>query len=109
MEPTRPGEADEKKKTVSYIRMGEGMVSDVLTGEVVRWDVEYPQHYGASALRARGWSDAMIRDLLGTPDITAVNPYFAKSARARLWCRQRVEEAEAGPEFRERAAARRTP
>lgn len=94
---------------MSYFRIGDGMVRDSETGEARRWDAEFPDHLGASALRARGWTDAMIRDLLGAADITAVNPYFAKSARARLWCRQRVEEAEAGPEFRERAAARRTP
>lgn len=93
---------------MSYVRLGDGMISDETTGEIVRWDREYPAHYCASALRSRGWTDAMIRDLLGDADLSITNPYFTKSHKARLWSRSRVEQAEAGPEFRERAAARRT-
>jgi hypothetical protein len=57
----------------------------------------------------------MIRDLLGKPDLTADNPHYKSAAPRRLWRLQRVEAAEAVPEFaarkeravRQRAAAAR--
>lgn len=58
---------------------------------------------GAPGLKARGWTEAMIRDLLGDPDLTADNPHFKTAAPRRLWRLQRAEAIEATAEF----AARR--
>lgn len=58
---------------------------------------------GAYGLKERGWTEAMIRDLLGDPDLTADNPHYKSAAPMRLWRLQKVEAAEAAPEF----AARR--
>jgi hypothetical protein len=49
----------------------------------------------------------MIRDLLGDPDLRTDNPHYKTAAPRRLWRLQKVEAAEARPEFasrRERAA-----
>lgn len=56
---------------------------------------------GSAKLRERGWTEAMIRDLLGAPDLTVPNPYYRSSAEMRLWRVQRVEAAEAEPGFAE--------
>ena len=61
---------------------------------------------GASGLKARGWTEAMIRDLLGEPDLLADNPHYKSAAPWRLWRLRKVEAAEATAEFtsrRERA------
>jgi hypothetical protein len=61
---------------------------------------------GAPGLRERGWTEAMIRDLLGDPDLRVGNPHYKTAEPMRLWRLQRVEAAEASPEFalrRERA------
>jgi hypothetical protein len=54
-------------------------------------------------LAARGWTPAMIRDLLGTADRRRPNPRYRKASPMRLYDARRVEQAEAHPEF---AAAR---
>lgn len=62
---------------------------------------------GAYGLKERGWTESMIRDLLGEPDLYADNPHYNTAAPMRLWRVQRAEAAEAAPEFtaaRERAA-----
>jgi hypothetical protein len=64
------------------------------------------QCIGAYGLRERGWTEAMIRDLLGEPDLYADNPHYSSAAPMRLWRLQRAEAIEATPEFaarRERA------
>ena len=61
---------------------------------------------GAPGLKARGWTEAMIRDLLGEPDVLTDNPHYKTAAPRRLWRMRKVEAAEATPEFaarRERA------
>ena len=61
---------------------------------------------GAYGLKERGWTEAMIRDLLGDPDLYADNPHYKSAAPMRLWRLQRAEAVEASPEFaarRERA------
>jgi len=61
---------------------------------------------GATGLRERGWTEAMIKDLLGDPDVYADNPHYKSAAPMRLWRLQKAEAAEALPEFasrRERA------
>jgi hypothetical protein len=64
---------------------------------------------GAYGLKERGWTEAMIRDLLGDPDLYVDNPHYKKAAPMRLWRLCRVEAAEADPGFaaqRERAERR---
>lgn len=57
---------------------------------------------GAYGLKERGWTEAMIRDLLGEPDRYVDNPHYKSSGQMRLWRLQRAEAAEAGPEFARR-------
>lgn len=57
---------------------------------------------GAPGLNERGWTEAMIRDLLGKPDLTVKNPHYSKAGPMRLWRLQRVQSAETSPEFAER-------
>ena len=59
---------------------------------------------GAYGLKERGWTESMIRDLLGEPDLYADNPHYKTAAPMRLWRLQRAEAAEAAPKF---AAARK--
>src|ERR1039458_5772838 len=60
---------------------------------------------GAPGLKeTRGWTEAMIRDLLGEPDVLTDNPHFKIAAPRRLWLLQKVEAAEALPEFAVRRA-----
>lgn len=54
---------------------------------------------GTSGLKERGWTEAMIRDLLGEPDLLADNPHYKSAAPWRLWRLQRAAAAEATPEF----------
>jgi hypothetical protein len=64
---------------------------------------------GAPGLKERGWTAAMIRGLLGAPDLYADNPHYKSAAPMRLWRLRRVEAAEADPGFaaqRERAERR---
>lgn len=58
-----------------------------------------------SDLLRRGWTDAMIRDLLGAADATARNPHCAHGHPMRLYADSRVAFVERGPSFRERLAA----
>jgi len=65
---------------------------------------------GAAGLRERGWTEAMIRDLLGKPDLCVDNPHYKSAGPMRLWRVRAVEAAEAEPGFaerRERAARQR--
>jgi hypothetical protein len=59
---------------------------------------------GACGLRERGWTEAMIRDLLGKPDLKVDNPHCSGAAPMRLWRLQRAEAIEATTEFAERRA-----
>lgn len=56
----------------------------------------------AFGLRERGWTESMIRDLLGQPDRYVDNPHYKKAEPMRLWRLQRAEEAEAAPGFAQR-------
>ena len=57
---------------------------------------------GAPVLKERGWTEAMIRDLLGKPDLREDNPHYSSAAPMRLWRLQRVQAAEAAPGFAQR-------
>jgi hypothetical protein len=55
-----------------------------------------------AGLRDRGWTDAMIRDYLGDPDITRPNPRYAGAAPMKLYRAERVKAAEASAEWAQR-------
>ncbi|MET9801098.1 hypothetical protein [Streptomyces sp. NPDC006368] len=56
----------------------------------------YVTHAG---LRRRGWTDAMVRDLLGEPDVQGRDPRRWSIAPVRLYLLARVEAVERAPEF----------
>jgi hypothetical protein len=55
-------------------------------------------------LRARGWTPAMIRDLLGQPDRLARNRRFPGAAPVRLYSMARIESMESKAVFRRASA-----
>ncbi|ROQ35230.1 hypothetical protein EDD98_4284 [Streptomyces sp. PanSC19] len=57
-----------------------------------------------AGVRLRGWTDAMVRDLLGTPDMQGRDPRRWSLAPVRLYLLARVETVERTPEFAETAA-----
>jgi len=64
---------------------------------------------GAPGLKERGWTEAMIREFLGDPDLYVDNPDYKSAAPMRLWRLQRAKAAEATAEFaqaKERAGRR---
>ncbi|MFJ7958886.1 hypothetical protein ACIQ62_21625 [Streptomyces sp. NPDC096319] len=61
-----------------------------------------------AGMRRRGWTDAMVRDLLGTPDVQGRDPRRWSLAPMRLYLLARVETLERTPEFTEAAALCRT-
>jgi hypothetical protein len=62
------------------------------------------RYLNASRLRDRGWTPAMVRDLLGQPDRLARNRRFPGAARVRLYDLSRVEDAERKTTFKRVAA-----
>ena len=60
------------------------------------------QYVGAPDLGQRGWTTAMIRDLLGDPDTTRRNPVYRTAAPMRLWLRARAEQVEQSDTFARR-------
>ncbi|RSS32416.1 hypothetical protein [Streptomyces sp. WAC08241] len=52
-----------------------------------------------AGVRRRGWTDAMVRDLLGTPDVQGRDPRRWSLAPVRLYLLARVETVERTPEF----------
>ncbi|MFF9425514.1 hypothetical protein ACIQMY_00335 [Streptomyces sp. NPDC091368] len=61
-----------------------------------------------AGMRRRGWSDAMVRELLGTPDVQGRDPRRWSLAPVRLYLLARVETVERTAEFTEAAALCRT-
>ncbi|MFF3608724.1 hypothetical protein [Streptomyces sp. NPDC002463] len=57
-----------------------------------------------AGVRGRGWTDAMVRDLLGTPDVQGRDPRRWSLAPVRLYLLARVETVERTPEFTETAS-----
>ncbi|MEV8590823.1 hypothetical protein [Streptomyces sp. NPDC051180] len=57
-----------------------------------------------TGVRRRGWTDAMVRDLLGTPDVQGRDPRRWSLAPVRLYLLARVESVERTPEFSETSA-----
>ncbi|MEU9700392.1 hypothetical protein [Streptomyces sp. NPDC047981] len=58
-----------------------------------------------TGLRERGWTDPMVRDLLGQPDIQGRDPRRWSLTPVRLYRLARVEAVERTPEFARCAAA----
>ncbi|WP_432087203.1 hypothetical protein [Streptomyces sp. bgisy095] len=54
-----------------------------------------------AGVRRRGWTDAMVRDLLGAPDVQGRDPRRWSLAPVRLYLLARVETVERTPEFTE--------
>lgn len=50
-----------------------------------------------SQLKERGWTDTLVRDLLGAPDQTRTNPYHRSGPPMRLYNISRVEDVEGSP------------
>lgn len=58
-----------------------------------------------TGLRRRGWTDAMVRQLLGEPDVQGRDPRRWSVAPVRLYLLARVEAVERTPEFAACSAA----
>lgn len=61
-------------------------------------------HLSAAGLRARGWTPAMVRQLLGDPDLLHPHPHVRAAPQSRLYSVERVEAAERSEEFRAASA-----
>ena len=61
-------------------------------------------HYSVSGLKHRGWTDAMIRDLLGEPDKHGRNPHYRTAAPTRLYEAVQVRDVEETEQFAQRKA-----
>lgn len=59
-----------------------------------------------SGLKRRGWTDGLIRKLLGQHDRTAPNPKYRTASPMRLYEVSRVETAEATTEFTDRPSTK---
>ena len=65
-------------------------------------------HFTVADLRARGWTDKLIKDLLDTPDATRKNPRFSSAAPMRLYLKTRalaVEDSESWVALCQKASA----
>jgi len=58
-----------------------------------------------TGLKARGWSEAMIKQFLSEPDELKPNPYYKSAAPMRLYNLKRVEKVEKSKKFIEAKAA----
>ncbi|MEV0227055.1 hypothetical protein [Streptomyces sp. NPDC050704] len=61
-------------------------------------------HVSAAGLRARGWTDGIVRRLLGVPDRLGPDPRFRSAPWTRMYRVERVEAVERSAEFRSAAA-----
>lgn len=57
------------------------------------------EHITPSGLKARGWTDRMIKQFLGDPDELKTNPYYKSAAPMRLYSMKRVEKVEKSKAF----------
>lgn len=60
--------------------------------------------YTSTSLKERGWSDSMIKNILGEPDDYMENPHYKYAAAMKLWTVKRVQNAERRKVFKEAAA-----
>ena len=66
-----------------------------------RHDPQGPPHGTVAELKKRGWTERLIKALLGDPDRSTNNPAFKKAAPIPLYRRDRVEAAEQHPTFQD--------
>jgi hypothetical protein len=57
-------------------------------------------------VKARGWTEKLIASLLGQPDQTKTNPHYRSGPKMQFYRLQRVEAAEAAPEFQKSTTTR---
>lgn len=57
-----------------------------------------------TALKARGWTDSLIKRFLTEPDATAVNPHYKSGPPMRLYLLTRVQAVESSAEYQEASA-----
>ncbi len=55
-------------------------------------------------LKERGWTPALVKKLLGAPDVKRPNPYYRSAAPMQLYASERVLEVEQTAEWRQAAA-----
>ncbi|MBV9689891.1 MAG: hypothetical protein JO202_09290 [Ktedonobacteraceae bacterium] len=65
---------------------------------------ETPKMLTLTDLKARGWTDALVKQFLGEPDATKPNPHYRKAAPMRLYALARVEQAESQEEWQQAKA-----
>ena len=63
-----------------------------------------------TAVKARGWTPALVRDFLGEPDSLARNPYYRSGAPVKLYAQHRILAVETTDAFNaaKEAAGRRS-
>ena len=67
---------------------------------VIQHEDKKPEYITPTGLRGkRGWTDTMIKILLGTPDKTAQNPHYRRAPEMKLYLLDRVIEAEESDDF----------
>lgn len=64
--------------------------------------VSESKHLSMQGIKARGWTDALIRDFLGDPDKLVKNPHYRTAPPCKLYTRARVERTERCPRFKAR-------
>jgi hypothetical protein len=72
-----------------------GQINETVAG-AARYDREYVT---PAEMKLNGWTDKAIEKFLGKPDKVAPNPRYRSAANMRLYKVDRVEQAEASPEF----------
>lgn len=58
-----------------------------------------------TALKERGWTIALVGKFLGNPDKTKPNPFYRSGSPQKLYSKARVEQIEAGDDFRKKKDA----
>ncbi len=53
-----------------------------------------PKIVSLKDLKERGWTEALIKQFLGEPDVLKPNPYYRKAAPMQLYSPARIEQAE---------------
>jgi len=73
--------------------------SSELTDQKAIMSTFVSEYLSLSAVKARGWTDKLIKDFLGEPDKTAVNSHNRSGPPVKLYLISRVEESEASGEW----------
>jgi hypothetical protein len=57
------------------------------------------EYIALSEIKERGWTDGLVRKLLGEPDRLAANPHYSAAPKMRLYRISKVEAAESHPDY----------